>query len=43
MDKLLEFIEKLKTIKFTGSIIIQFNQGGVRSIKKVNEETVNLN
>lgn len=43
MDKLLDLLSRLRNIKFTGSIIIHFNQGGVRSVKKFNEETIDLN
>lgn len=43
MDKLIEILKRLISIKFTGSIVIHFNQGGIRSVRKVNEENITLN
>ena len=42
MELLLEIIKKLKEIGFTGSIIIRFNQGGVRTIREIKEEIIKL-
>jgi hypothetical protein len=33
MEKLLEFIERLKRIKFSGSVVVTFRNGGIRSFK----------
>lgn len=33
MDKLMEFIEKLRSIKFSGSVVIKFHNGGIRGFK----------
>lgn len=33
MDKLIEFLKNLCKIKFSGSVVITFNDGGVRSFK----------
>jgi hypothetical protein len=42
MEKLLKILKELITQKFTGKIEINFNQGGIRGIKKVKKEIVNL-
>ena len=42
MEKLLEFIKQLISSEYSGGITIYFNKGGVRGIKKVKEEQVNL-
>lgn len=38
MNKLLEIIKHLRELKFSGEIIITFNQGGIRGIKKAEYE-----
>lgn len=40
IDRLLKIIEKLRNEKFTGEIILNFNQGGIRGIKKAKYENI---
>jgi hypothetical protein len=40
MEKIVEIIRKLIKSKFTGEIIINFNQGGIRGIKKAVFENI---
>lgn len=42
MDKLIEFIKSLINSQYSGGIVIYFNKGGIRGIKKVKEENINL-
>jgi len=42
MDKLVEFIKKLISSEYSGGIVIYFNKGGIRGIKKVKEEQIKL-
>ena len=41
MKKIIEILKKLIEEKFTGNIEINFNQGGIRGIKKVIKEVIN--
>lgn len=38
MEKIIEIIKKLVDEKFSGDIEINFNQGGVRGVKKVTKK-----
>lgn len=40
MDKLINIIKKLVASGFTGTIEINFNQGGIRGIQKIRKEQV---
>ena len=40
MKELLEIIRELVRKKFTGDIEINFNQGGVRGVKKIIKENL---
>lgn len=40
MEKIIKTIQNLIRQKFTGAIIINFNQGGIRGIKKIKYEII---
>ena len=40
MNRIIEILKKLIKEKFTGDIEINFNQGGIRGIKKINKENI---
>lgn len=40
MKKLIDIINKLISEKFSGEIVITFNQGGVRSVKRQFSELI---
>lgn len=40
MDKLINIIKKLVCDKFTGTIEINFNQGGIRGIQKITKSQI---
>jgi hypothetical protein len=40
MDRITKILTKLISLKFSGDVVITFNQGGVRSIKKVKYELI---
>jgi hypothetical protein len=40
MNKVIEIIKHLIQDKFSGAIVIRFNQGGIRGIKKITEENI---
>ena len=42
-DKLLNYIQYLIKRRFTGTIQIIFNQGGIQGVKKIHNEKVDLN
>lgn len=42
MEKLMELIRNLISSQYSGGIVIYFNKGGIRGVKKVKEETINL-
>ncbi len=42
MDKLIKFLMDLKQRKFTGSIFIKLNQGGVISINEIKQNKIEL-
>ena len=42
MELLLEFLKKLKEIRFSGSIIIHFYKGGIRNIRELKEKDIKL-
>jgi hypothetical protein len=42
LGKILEIINKLIDIKYSGDLKITFNQGGIRSVKKVKYENIDL-
>jgi len=41
-DEILSYLKQLYLEQFTGSIEIIFNQGGIRGIKKIYRENVNI-
>lgn len=42
MEKLIALLKSLVNTQYSGGIVIYFNKGGIRGIKKVKEETINL-
>lgn len=42
-ENLVIYIKELIQKEFTGCLKITFNQGGIRGIKKVHEENININ
>lgn len=42
MDKLLKIVNILISSRFSGDLKITFNQGGIRSIKKIKYEEVRI-
>lgn len=40
MDKIIKVFLKLIRDKYSGNIVITFNQGGVRSVKKISYELI---
>ena len=42
MDKLIDYIIMLIKSRFTGRIEINFNNGGIRGVKKINIENIEL-
>jgi hypothetical protein len=42
LEKIVVYLSRLVKEKFSGGILITFSQGGIRGIKKVNEENVEL-
>lgn len=40
MNKLMSILEKLIFDKFTGTIEINFNQGGIRGVKKIEKKSL---
>ena len=41
-DEIINYLKQLYLEQFTGSIEIVFNQGGIRGIKKIYRENVNI-
>ena len=42
MKKVFDYIERLIKDRFTGRIEINFNDGGIRGVKKIRVENVNI-
>lgn len=42
IKELVSYLQELNDKKFTGCLKIIFNQGGIRGIKKIHEENVNI-
>ena len=42
MEKLINYIKKMINEKFTGTIEVTFNQGGVRGAKKIIRENIEV-
>ena len=42
MEKIIRILLKLKREKYSGNIVIVFNDGGIRSIKKMNHEPTKI-
>lgn len=41
-EELVNYLQELIKKEFTGCLKITFNQGGIRGIKKIHEENINI-